>query len=68
MTTQDQPVATTERITQPTFDLLLSGTVFLDIIFTGLPALPPPGVETWATGMGSSPRGCGGEVGDAARR
>ncbi len=39
------------------FDVFVHGTVFLDIIFTGLPAFPPPGVETQASGMGSSPGG-----------
>ncbi|NUR06322.1 MAG: carbohydrate kinase family protein [Nocardioidaceae bacterium] len=39
------------------FDVFLHGTVFLDIIFTGLPAPPTPGKEIWATGMGSSPGG-----------
>jgi sugar/nucleoside kinase (ribokinase family) len=67
MTTQDQPVATTEGTNPRTFDLLLAGTVFLDIIFTGLPALPPPGVETWATGMGSSPGGIANLATAAAR-
>ncbi|WP_240686944.1 carbohydrate kinase family protein [Amycolatopsis suaedae] len=41
----------------PALDILLSGTVFLDIIFTGLPQLPEPGTEVWATGLGSSPGG-----------
>ena len=39
------------------FDVFLHGTVFLDIIFTGLSTLPPPGAEVWAQGMGSSPGG-----------
>nr|CTQ92283.1 putative carbohydrate kinase [Kibdelosporangium sp. MJ126-NF4] len=41
----------------PELDILLSGTVFLDIIFTGLDHLPEPGTEVWATGLGSSPGG-----------
>jgi sugar/nucleoside kinase (ribokinase family) len=41
----------------PELDILLSGTVFLDIIFTGLDRLPDPGTEVWATGLGSSPGG-----------
>lgn len=36
---------------------MLSGTVFLDIIFTGMPHLPAVGTEVWADGMGSSPGG-----------
>jgi sugar/nucleoside kinase (ribokinase family) len=39
------------------FDVFLHGTVFLDIIFTGLATLPPPGAEVWTQGMGSSPGG-----------
>ena len=39
------------------FDVFLFGTVFLDIIFTGLTGLPSDGTETWATGMGSCPGG-----------
>jgi hypothetical protein len=39
------------------FDLLLTGTVFQDIIFTGLDSAPVRGTESWARGMGSSPGG-----------
>ncbi|WP_253778331.1 PfkB family carbohydrate kinase [Goodfellowiella coeruleoviolacea] len=39
------------------FDVLLSGTVFLDIIFTGLPRPPAAGTEVWAEGLGSCPGG-----------
>jgi sugar/nucleoside kinase (ribokinase family) len=39
------------------FDVFLHGTVFLDIIFTGLPMLPAGGTEVWANGMGSCPGG-----------
>ena len=39
------------------FDVFLHGTVFLDIIFTGLAHPPTPGMEIWASGMGSSPGG-----------
>ena len=39
------------------FDLFLQGTVFLDIIFTGLDGFPENGQEVWAQGMGSSPGG-----------
>ena len=38
-------------------DVLLSGTVFFDIIFTDLPQDPAPGTEVWAAGMGSCPGG-----------
>jgi sugar/nucleoside kinase (ribokinase family) len=39
------------------FDVLVSGMVFLDIVFTDLPRPPSPGTEIWTGGMGSSPGG-----------
>ncbi|SEG86172.1 Sugar or nucleoside kinase, ribokinase family [Actinacidiphila yanglinensis] len=41
----------------PGTDVYLTGTVFLDIIFTGLDTAPVRGTESWARGMGSSPGG-----------
>src|SRR5882724_10728205 len=41
----------------PDIDVFLSGTVFLDIVFTGLPKMPSAGTEVWAEGMGSCPGG-----------
>ncbi|MER7763013.1 PfkB family carbohydrate kinase [Streptomyces sp. NPDC097619] len=41
----------------PVCDVFLTGTVFLDIIFTGLDSAPVRGTESWARGMGSSPGG-----------
>ncbi|MFP3991259.1 PfkB family carbohydrate kinase [Streptomyces sp. E11-3] len=41
----------------PAWDVYLTGTVFLDIIFTGLDSAPVRGTESWARGMGSSPGG-----------
>jgi sugar/nucleoside kinase (ribokinase family) len=38
-------------------DVLVSGPVFFDLIFTGLPGGPVPGTEVWADGMGSAPGG-----------
>jgi sugar/nucleoside kinase (ribokinase family) len=38
-------------------DVFLSGTVFMDMIFTGLPSLPPPGTELITDGLGSAPGG-----------
>ncbi|MFH5822448.1 PfkB family carbohydrate kinase [Georgenia sp. AZ-5] len=38
-------------------DVLVSGPVFLDLIFTGLPSAPRAGTEVWASGMGSAPGG-----------
>ena len=41
----------------PEFDVFLWGTVFLDIVFTGLDASGRDGTEVWADGMGSCPGG-----------
>ncbi|WP_413230906.1 carbohydrate kinase family protein [Occultella kanbiaonis] len=41
----------------PTLDVLLAGTVFFDLVFTGFPVPPAPGTEVWTEGMGSSPGG-----------
>jgi len=41
----------------PEFDVFLQGTVFYDVVLTGLPALPARGTEVYAEGMGSSPGG-----------
>jgi sugar/nucleoside kinase (ribokinase family) len=38
-------------------DTFLSGQVFMDMIFTGLPRLPPPGTEFVTDGLGSAPGG-----------
>lgn len=51
----------------PGFDLLLAGTVFQDIIFTGLPHGPEPGTEIWSDGMGSCPGGVANQAIAAAR-
>jgi sugar/nucleoside kinase (ribokinase family) len=51
------PLATQRGPDGPGVDLLLQGTVFLDIILTGLPTQPKPGTEVWAEGMGSCPGG-----------
>jgi sugar/nucleoside kinase (ribokinase family) len=42
---------------EETFDIFLSGTVFLDIVFTGMLSPPSGGHEVWTDGMGSSPGG-----------
>jgi sugar/nucleoside kinase (ribokinase family) len=49
------------------FDVLLTGTVFQDIIFTGLPHAPRPGTEVWSEGMGSCPGGVANQAIAAAR-
>ncbi|MBO2453398.1 carbohydrate kinase family protein [Actinomadura barringtoniae] len=41
----------------PDLDVFLSGQVFMDMIFTGLPGLPPPGTELYTEGLGSAPGG-----------
>ncbi|WP_433323498.1 carbohydrate kinase family protein [Spirillospora sp. CA-294931] len=41
----------------PALDVFLSGQVFMDMIFTGLPGLPPPGTEVVTDGLGSAPGG-----------
>ncbi|MBN6053771.1 carbohydrate kinase family protein [Nonomuraea sp. RK-328] len=51
------PLADQRSPETPQFDVFLAGTVFLDIVFTGLPAMPAAGTETWAEGMGSCPGG-----------
>ncbi|WKX70260.1 carbohydrate kinase family protein [Streptomyces sp. XD-27] len=51
------PLATLRTPADPPCDVYLTGTVFLDIIFTGLDSAPVRGTETWARGMGSSPGG-----------
>ncbi len=54
---QVDPLAGLRRPTDPPWDVYLTGTVFLDIIFTGLDSAPVRGTESWARGMGSSPGG-----------
>ncbi|GAA2647106.1 carbohydrate kinase family protein [Nonomuraea recticatena] len=51
------PLADQRTPEGPQFDVFLAGTVFLDIVFTGLPAMPAAGTEIWAEGMGSCPGG-----------
>lgn len=51
------PLATVRRAGDPVFDVFVQGTVFLDIVFTGLPEMPRAGTEMWADGMGSCPGG-----------
>lgn len=51
------PLAHQRGADDPEVDVFLNGTVFLDIIFTGLPGMPKAGTEVWAEGMGSCPGG-----------
>ncbi|MEU0003372.1 PfkB family carbohydrate kinase [Streptomyces sp. NPDC006314] len=54
---QVDPLAGVRAPGDPPWDVYLTGTVFLDIIFTGLDSAPVRGTESWARGMGSSPGG-----------
>jgi sugar/nucleoside kinase (ribokinase family) len=51
------PLAALRTPADPGCDVYLTGSVFLDIIFTGLDSAPVRGTESWARGMGSSPGG-----------
>jgi sugar/nucleoside kinase (ribokinase family) len=51
------PLADRRAADGPEFDVFLWGTVFLDIVFTGLESMPANGTEVWADGMGSCPGG-----------
>lgn len=51
------PLSALREPGDPATDVYLTGTVFLDIIFTGLDRAPVRGTESWARGMGSSPGG-----------
>lgn len=51
------PLAGLRAPGDPPWDVYLTGTVFLDIVFTGLDSAPVRGTESWARGMGSSPGG-----------
>ncbi|MEQ4207161.1 carbohydrate kinase family protein [Actinopolymorpha sp. B17G11] len=51
------PLAVLRTADDPPFDVFVSGTVFLDIIFTGLGAPPESGTEIFTEGMGCSPGG-----------
>ncbi|GGJ13430.1 carbohydrate kinase family protein [Streptomyces brasiliensis] len=55
--THVDPLAGLRTPDDPPWDVYLTGTVFLDIIFTGLDSAPVRGTESWARGMGSSPGG-----------
>jgi sugar/nucleoside kinase (ribokinase family) len=51
------PLGSVRTPGEPDYDVLLWGTVFLDVIFTGMAEMPAAGEEVWAEGMGSSPGG-----------
>jgi sugar/nucleoside kinase (ribokinase family) len=51
------PLSAVRRPGDPFVDVFCAGTVFFDIVFTGLESFPRTGSEVWAPGMGSSPGG-----------
>ena len=61
------PLAARRTAGGPDFDVFVWGTVFLDIIFAGIPTAPRPGTEVWAEGMASCPGGIA-NLAVAARR
>lgn len=61
------PLSAQRSDDDPPLDVLLSGTVFFDIVFTGMERLPRPGEELWSKGMGSSPGGIANLATAAAR-
>lgn len=61
------PLAATRKADDPPLDVLTTGPLFFDIIFTGLPRLPEPGEELYSAGMGSCPGGIANFATAAAR-
>jgi sugar/nucleoside kinase (ribokinase family) len=61
------PLASRRTADAPGVDVFLWGTVFLDLIFAGIPTAPKPGTEVWAEGMASCPGGIA-NLAVAARR
>ncbi|MER7072978.1 PfkB family carbohydrate kinase [Terrabacter sp. NPDC000476] len=51
------PLASHRTDDEPGLDVFVWGTVFLDMIFAGLPNAPRPGTEVWADGLASCPGG-----------
>lgn len=61
------PLAGHRNDAGPEFDVFVWGTVFLDMIFAGMPNAPEPGTEVWADGLASCPGGIA-NLAVAARR
>lgn len=61
------PLADRRTEDDPPLDVLLSGTVFFDLVFTGVPRMPGPGEEVWSEGLGSCPGGIANLATAAAR-
>lgn len=51
------PLAGSRAADAPEIDVICAGTVFYDLVFTGLDGPPQPGRERWTAGMGCSPGG-----------
>ena len=51
------PLAAQRHDDDPPLDVLTTGPLFFDLIFSGLPRLPEPGEELYSSGMGSCPGG-----------
>ncbi len=61
------PLAGVRAAVEEEYDVFVWGTVFLDIIFSGLRRMPSAGTEEWADGMASCPGGIA-NLAIAARR
>ncbi|WP_285728288.1 PfkB family carbohydrate kinase [Psychromicrobium xiongbiense] len=61
------PLAAVRLPGQPAIDLLLTGDVYFDLVFTGLAELPMPGTEVFSDGMGSCPGGVANQAIAASR-
>ncbi|CAM4056503.1 carbohydrate kinase family protein [Helcobacillus massiliensis] len=61
------PLASTRSADDRPLDVILSGTVFYDLVFSGLSRMPNPGEELWSEGLGSSPGGIANLATAAAR-
>lgn len=61
------PLAASRSDGDPPLDVLTTGPLFFDLIFTGLPRLPEAGEELYSTGMGSCPGGIANLATAAAR-
>jgi sugar/nucleoside kinase (ribokinase family) len=60
-------VSTDPATSEAPFDVHVRGTVFLDIVMTGLESAPRLGTEVWTSGMGSCPGGIANMATAAAR-
>lgn len=54
---RDRSAAEPRQTDVPSLDVFLAGTVFIDMIFSGLEGTPRPGTEIFSKGLGSAPGG-----------